>query len=63
VTIIVRARKGFLELLSERNGDSPSAPNRNPILSAYHIISHKSEFFRQYRSRADLWVTLRGYVL
>ena len=45
VAIIVRARKGFLELLPERNGDSPSAPKRNSILSAHHIISNKSDFF------------------
>jgi hypothetical protein len=45
VAPIVRTMKGFLELLPERNGDSPSAPNRNSILSAHHIISHKIDFF------------------
>jgi hypothetical protein len=55
VAPIVRARKGFLELLPERKGDSASAPNRNSILSAYHLISHKSDFFDsigQMRSRS-----------
>jgi hypothetical protein len=55
VAIIVRARKGFLELLPERNGDSPSAPNRNPILSARHIISHKNEFFDTIGHERSSW--------
>jgi hypothetical protein len=45
VAPIVRAREGVLELLPECNSDSPSAPTRNSILCAHHIISRKSDFF------------------
>jgi hypothetical protein len=41
----IRARKGFLDLPSERNGDSTNARKRNWILSDHHIISRKSDFF------------------
>jgi hypothetical protein len=44
VSPTVCASKGFLDLLPERNGDSPNVPNRNWILSDHHIISRKSDF-------------------
>jgi len=53
VAIIVRARKGFLELLPGRNDDSTSVPSRKPILSAHHIISHKSAFFDTWKCGGD----------
>jgi hypothetical protein len=45
VAPVARGMKGFLDPPIGRNGDSPSAPNGNLILSVHHIISGKSEFF------------------